>query len=58
MEELKSKKNSVEWKEGTTIYKFGEQSDCAYYLITGEVEIISEKGKTVGFINNLFIFPF
>ncbi len=56
MEELKSKKNSVEWKEGTTIYKFGEQSDCAYYLITGEVEIISEKGKTVGFINDKEVF--
>ncbi len=48
--------NSVQFKAGSVIYNFDEQSDCAYFLKKGEVEIISKKGTTVGFINEEEVF--
>ncbi len=46
----------VSWKAGTTIYNFNDESDFAYLLKEGEVEVISEKGIKVGFINENEIF--
>ena len=48
--------NSVQFKAGSVIYNFDEESDCAYFLKKGEVEIISKKGTTVGFINEEEVF--
>jgi len=46
----------VSWKAGTTIYNFNDESDFAYLLKEGEIQIISEKGIKVGFINENEIF--
>ncbi len=48
--------NNVEWKQGDLIYKLGDDANFAYFLEKGEVEIISEKGVTVGFINEKEVF--
>ena len=42
---------SVSWEAGTIIYKFGEKSHYAYLLKKGAVEIFSENGTKVGFVN-------
>ena len=47
---------SISWAAGDVIYKAGDQSDFAYLLTKGEVEIISDKGKRVGFINKDEVF--
>ena len=39
---------NISWTAGEVIYKTGDESDFAYLLTKGEVEIISEKGP----INN------
>ncbi len=42
---------------GNTPFGFyDDESDCAYFLKKGEVEIISKKGTTVGFINEEEVF--
>ena len=46
----------ITWESGTIIYNFNDESDCAYLLKEGEVQIISEKGINVGFINENEIF--
>ena len=46
----------VSWKAGTIIYNFNDESDFAYLLKEGEIQIISEKGIKVGFINENEIF--
>ena len=46
----------ISWEAGQTIYKAGEESDFAYLLIKGEVEILSDKGTRVGFINKDEVF--
>ena len=46
----------ISWAAGEVIYKAGDQSEFAYLLTKGEVEIISEKGKRVGFINEDEVF--
>ena len=43
-------------RAGEVIYKAGDESDFAYLLTKGEVEIISEKGTRVGFINENEVF--
>jgi len=48
--------NSVQFKAGSVIYSYNEESDCAFFLKKGEVEIISKKGTTVGFINEEEVF--
>ena len=48
--------NSVQFKAGSVIYNYDDESDCAYFLKNGEVEIISKKGTTVGFINEDEVF--
>ena len=48
--------NTVQFTAGSVIYNFDEESDCAYFLKKGEVEIISKKGTTVGFINEEEVF--
>ena len=47
---------SISWVAGEIIYKAGDQSNFAYLLTKGEVEIISEKGTRVGFINEDEVF--
>ena len=47
---------SISWAAGEVIYKAGDQSEFAYLLTKGEVEIISDKGKRVGFINEDEVF--
>ena len=42
---------NISWTAGEIIYKVGDEPDFAYLLTKGEVEIISEKGTRVGFIN-------
>ena len=49
-------KENISWKAGETIYKVGDEPDFAYILTTGEIEIISEKGTRVGFINEDEVF--
>ena len=49
-------KNSVDWKEGTIIYKIGDEADFAYLLKKGEIEVLSEKKVRVGFINEREVF--
>ena len=48
--------DSVQFTAGSVIYSHNDESDCAYFLKKGEVEIISEKGTTVGFINEEEVF--
>ena len=47
---------NISWTAGETIYKTGDESDFAYLLTKGEVEIISNKGTRVGFINEDEVF--
>ena len=47
---------NISWTAGEIIYKVGDESDFAYLLTKGEVEIISEKGTRVGFINKDEVF--
>ena len=56
MEGLSNDNNKISWKSGTTIYNFNDPSDFAYFLIDGEIEIISENGNTVGYINQKEVF--
>ncbi len=49
-------KELISWKAGTIIYRFNDQSDFAYLLKEREVEILSEKGTKIGFINSNEIF--
>ncbi len=46
----------ISWEAGEVIYKAGDPSEFAYLLTKGEVEIKSEKGKSVGFINENEVF--
>ena len=46
----------VSWEAGTTIYKFGDEPEYAYLLVAGEIEIFSERGTRVGFINEDEVF--
>ena len=48
--------NSIQFTAGSIIYNYDDESDCAYFLKKGEVEIISKKGTTVGFINEEEVF--
>ena len=48
--------NSVQFTAGSVIYNYNDESDCAYLLKKGEVEILSKKGTTVGFINEEEVF--
>ena len=47
---------NISWKAGETIYKVGDEPDFAYLLTAGEIEIISDKGTRVGFINEDEVF--
>ena len=47
---------NVFWETGTVIYKFGEKSHYAYLLKEGAVEIFSENGTKVGFVNKDEVF--
>ena len=47
---------NISWTAGEIIYKAGDESEFAYLLTKGEVEIISEKGTRVGFINENEVF--
>ena len=49
-------KENISWKAGEIIYKVGDEPDFAYLLTQGEVEIISDKGTRVGFINKDEVF--
>ena len=44
------------WKTGEIIYNFNDNSDFAYLLKVGEVEVQSQNGTKVGFINKNEIF--
>ena len=46
----------ITWEPKTVIYKFGDQSDFAYLLKEGAVEILSENGTKVGFVNEKEVF--
>ena len=46
----------ISWEAGEIIYKVGDEPDFAYLLTNGEVEIISDKGTRVGFINKDEVF--
>ena len=46
----------VTWEPKTVIYKFGDQSDFAYLLKEGAVEILSENGTKVGYVNAKEVF--
>ena len=48
--------NTVQFTAGSVIYNYDDESDCAYFLKKGEVEILSKKGTTVGFINEEEVF--
>ena len=48
--------NIIKWKQGDLIYKLGDEANFAYFLEEGEIEIISEKGVRVGFINEKEVF--
>lgn len=39
------------WKTGEIIYNFNDNSDFTYLLKGGEVEVQSQNGTKVGFIN-------
>tara|TARA_A100001388_G_scaffold269892_1_gene246782 strand:+ start:573 stop:941 length:369 start_codon:yes stop_codon:yes gene_type:complete len=47
---------NISWKAGEIIYKVGDDPDFAYLLTKGEVEIMSDKGTRVGFINKDEVF--
>ena len=47
---------TVIWKKNQIIYNFNDQSDFAYLLKEGEVEIQSESNITVGYINEGEVF--
>ena len=47
---------SISWTAGNVIYKAGDHSEFAYLLTKDEVEIISDKGTRVGFINENEVF--
>ena len=47
---------NISWKAGEIIYKVGDEPDFAYLLTQGEVEILSDKGTRVGFINKDEVF--
>ena len=47
---------NISWKAGEIIYKTGDEPDFAYLLTKGVVEIVSEKGTRVGFINKDEVF--
>ena len=47
---------NVSWEAGTIIYNFGEKSHYAYLLKKGAVEIFSEDGTKVGFVNKDEVF--
>ena len=49
-------RENVSWAVGEIIYKAGDQPDFAYLLTKGEIEIISEKGTRVGFVNEDEVF--
>ena len=49
-------KENISWKDGEIIYKVGDEPDFAYLLTKGEIEIISDKGTRVGFINEDEVF--
>ena len=46
----------ISWEPNTVIYKFGDQSDYAYLLEKGAVEILSENGTKVGYVNAKEVF--
>ena len=46
----------ITWEPKTVIYKFGDQSDFAYLLKEGAVEILSENGTKVGYVNAKEVF--
>ena len=46
----------ISWEPNTVIYKFGDQSDFAYLLEKGAVEILSENGTKVGYVNAKEVF--
>ena len=46
----------ISWKAGEIIYKFNDLSDYAYLLKEGEIEILSENGTKIGFVNTDEIF--
>ena len=46
----------ITWEPKTVIYKFGDQADFAYLLKEGAVEILSENGTKVGFVNEKEVF--
>ena len=43
-------------KKNTVIYKYGDKSDFAYLLKEGAVEILSENGTKVGYVNAKEVF--
>ena len=47
---------NISWKAGKIIYKVGDEPDFAYLLTQGEVEVLSDKGTRVGFINEDEVF--
>ena len=47
---------NISWTAGEIIYKAGDEPDFAYLLTKGEVEIISEKGTRVVFVNEDEVF--
>tara|TARA_B100000886_G_C20249310_1_gene418035 strand:- start:378 stop:632 length:255 start_codon:yes stop_codon:yes gene_type:complete len=49
-------KENITWTAGKIIYKVGDEPDFACLLTKGEVEIISDKGTRVGFINKDEVF--
>ena len=49
-------RENISWTAGETIYKAGDEPDFAYLLTKGEVEIKSEKGTRVGFVNKDEVF--
>ena len=46
----------ISWEPKTVIYKFGDQADFAYLLKEGAVEILSENGTRVGYVNAKEVF--
>ncbi len=50
------KNNEISWKAGKTIYNFNDDSDFAYLLKDGEVEIKSQNGVRIGYINKDEVF--
>ena len=45
----------ISWEPNTVIYKFGDKSDF-YLLKEGAVEILSENGTKVGYVNAKEVF--